>query len=55
MKGEKREGVPSEEGRIGEKRQAARESGEEGERRRIPPGGGNDQFLEVLTENMGRA
>ena len=52
MKGEKREGVPSEEGRIWEKRQAARESGG-GDGDESPPEQ-NDQFLEVLTENMGR-
>ena len=53
MKGEKSEGVPSEEGRIGEKRQAARESGVGGTATN-PPRGGNDQFLEVWIENMGR-
>ena len=58
MKGEKREGVPSEEGRIGENwRETASGAGEwggwggDGDESLQ---GGNGQFLEVLTENMGR-
>ena len=56
MKGGKRERVPSEEGRIGENwGETASFAGERGGGPATnPPRGGNVQFLEVLTENMGR-
>ena len=57
MKGEKPEEVPSEEGRIWENwRETASGAGERGDGGDgdESPQGGNDQFLEVLTEKMGR-